>query len=221
MKANYLAKVFEKAHLTTAKFTHENDVTVVQTINPVNSFSHLRCATPIIEQSEIIGIINSIRPFKSAGPDTIQNILIKKLPPSIIKLITAIINKCIQLTYWPDSFKVAKVIPILKSGKPASDPHNYRPISLLNALGKIFERVIYKRLIEVVESKQLLPDTQFGFRQATPQSTKRRGFIISSNTTKQIGNQPEWSYSILRKPSTQSGMTDSYTNSFKWKFQRS
>lgn len=51
-----------------------------------------------------------------------------------------------KFNYWPKSFKYAKVIPILKSGKPPSDVKSYRPISLLNAIGNILEKVIYHLL---------------------------------------------------------------------------
>lgn len=163
-RANCLAKIFSKSHTITATYTHENDATVRQTIQSFNSFSFISCETPAINPNEVQQIIKTLRPFKAPGPDGIQNILLKNLPRSAVNLLTAIFNKCIEIGYWPSKYKIAKVVPILKSGKSPSDPQNYRPISLLNAIGKIFERIVYSRLVEFIDKKNLLPAFQFGFR---------------------------------------------------------
>lgn len=97
------------------------------------------------------------------------------------------INTCIKLSYWPITFRIAKVIPILKSGKPPSDPHSYRPISLLNTLGKILEKVVQRRLIDFIEEKNLLPECQFGFRKGhstTHQAMRIKRFITSNKQRK-------------------------------------
>lgn len=96
-------------------------------------------------------------------------------------------NKCIKLSYWPQSFKIAKVIPILKSSKAPSEAQSYRPISLLNSMGKILERVIYSRIIEFVEEKNLLPSVQFGFRRGhstTHQAMRIKKFIMKNKRLK-------------------------------------
>ncbi|CAH2210540.1 jg4829, partial [Pararge aegeria aegeria] len=64
----------------------------------------------------------------------------------------------------PDGITNKTVIGIHKSGKPRDLPSSYRPISLLNTLAKVYERVILHRLKAVVEEKNLLNDEQFGFR---------------------------------------------------------
>lgn len=163
-RANVLANIFEQSHKITAAYTHENDTTVRHTIQAFNMFSYAPCQTPTISCNEVHHIIKSLRPFKAPGPDNIQNILLKNLPHSAIVFLTSVFNKCIELNFWPNSFKSAKVIPILKSGKSPTDAHNYRPISLLNALGKIYERIIYHKLTEFIEENGLLPKFQFGFR---------------------------------------------------------
>ena len=58
---------------------------------------------------------------------------------------------------------MAKVIPIYKSGCP-NEPGNYRPISLLSCIAKIFERVIFNRMVSFLERNTLIISTQFGFR---------------------------------------------------------
>lgn len=62
---------------------------------------------------------------------------------------------------FPEKLKVAKVIPLYKGGKP-DDVSNYRPISVLPTLSKIYERVMYDRLYAHLSRKT---EYQFGFRQ--------------------------------------------------------
>ena len=58
---------------------------------------------------------------------------------------------------------MAKVIPIFKKGDPTS-VNNYRPISILSPINKIFEKIIYSRLINFIEKYQILYKFQYGFR---------------------------------------------------------
>ena len=60
--------------------------------------------------------------------------------------------------------KVAEVIMIAKPGKPPHDAASHRPISLLPIVSKLFEKLLLKRLIPIIERKNLVPDHQFGFR---------------------------------------------------------
>ena len=64
---------------------------------------------------------------------------------------------------FPDDLKIAKVIPLYKSGD-SSLFTNYRPISLLPAFSKVFERLIYNRLHSFFEKYNILFTSQYGFR---------------------------------------------------------
>ena len=66
--------------------------------------------------------------------------------------------------YVPTAWKLAKLHPLLKSGNDPSLLESYRPISLLECLGKLMERIVATRLEDVVERSQLLPHSQAGFR---------------------------------------------------------
>jgi len=64
---------------------------------------------------------------------------------------------------FPDSLKIAKIIPIYKSGDSKSLT-NYRPISILSVFSKIFEKIISIRLKQFITSNNILHENQFGFR---------------------------------------------------------
>ena len=63
----------------------------------------------------------------------------------------------------PDVLKVSKVTPVDKGGE-VMDPSNFRPISTLSALTQIFEKLVYKLLINYIEKHDLLFQFQFGLR---------------------------------------------------------
>lgn len=78
-------------------------------------------------------------------------------------LLMHIINESIKSGMVPDIFKISCVTPIHKSGD-TSDPSNYRPISILPALNKVLERVIYDQLLKFLDKHHVISSYQFGFR---------------------------------------------------------
>lgn len=112
--------------------------------------------------SEILNIINSL---KNSGPgsDNIPSNVVKLSANYIAAPIAHIINICFNNGIFPDNLKVAKVKPIFKAGKK-NIISNYRPISILPVISKIFERILYNRLILFINKHNILSDNQFGFR---------------------------------------------------------
>ena len=80
----------------------------------------------------------------------------------ISNLLCCLFNLCIENGFFPSTLKLAKVIPIYKSGKHCS-PNNYRPISLLSPVSKVFEGLISKRLLGFLNENNIIADQQFGF----------------------------------------------------------
>ena len=116
-----------------------------------------------VTDEEVCTIIKELKNKKSIGFDGIDVKILKHSAKIICKYLCIGLNKCISEGIFPRIMKIAKVIPIHKEGKKAS-PSNYRPISMLGNLSKIFEKVIQKRLIRYLEKFSLLTENQFGFR---------------------------------------------------------
>lgn len=72
-------------------------------------------------------------------------------------------NQSIEQGIFPQPLKHATVIPIYKNG-PKDKLGNYRPISLLSIISKIFEKLMKKFLLNILESKSIITPEQFGFR---------------------------------------------------------
>ena len=89
----------------------------------------------------------------------------RHLPNSTLRAVTGLYNASLATGYFPKPFKKAVIILILKLGKDATDPANFRPISLLEILAKVFEGIINDRFRTHLEDNNLLTNKQFGFRQ--------------------------------------------------------
>lgn len=116
-----------------------------------------------ITVSKLGEIIKNLNNKKSSGPDRISNFIIKNQSFTFLVRLNSVINACLALRYFPKEWKMARVIPLPKKGD-ANDRNNYRPISLVNCMGKILEKVILTKLKEEMTEKNLLPEYQSGFR---------------------------------------------------------
>lgn len=108
--------------------------------------------------------IKVLKNGKAPGIDGISNTLLRHLPNKAIVMLTYIFNGCLRAAYFPQAWKIAKILCFKKPDKDGKDPKNYRPISLLSALGKLLERLILEQLNEYTEEHEILNDEQFGFR---------------------------------------------------------
>ena len=95
--------------------------------------------------------------------DGISNKIVKLLKNEISKPLTVIVNQMLKTGIFPDSFKTSEIVPLFKKGDHGL-LNNYRPISLIPTISKVFERVIYDQMYLYFNNNNLLADEQFGFR---------------------------------------------------------
>lgn len=116
-----------------------------------------------VSQNEVQKIIHILTSKSSSGHDRISTKILKLIAPHLTPSLTIIINQSLCTGIFPHKLKVAKVIPLFKKG----DKHlfdNYRPISLLPSVSKIFEKVVYKQVYTYFQINSLIYDSQYGFR---------------------------------------------------------
>jgi hypothetical protein len=101
---------------------------------------------------------------KAPGPDRIPNRALKHHPLSIVSLLVVLINAILQTQNFTVAWKHARVFSILKPRKDPALTSSYRPISLLDTTGKLFEKILLSRIFHEVNGRGLLRDEQFGFR---------------------------------------------------------
>ena len=107
--------------------------------------------------------ISELASKTSTAADGISSKLLKYVSDEISEPLALIINQCFSTGVFPDNLKLARVKPLFKKGN-TFDPGNYRPISILPALSKIFEKLILKQVTQYFNENQLLYQSQYGFR---------------------------------------------------------
>ena len=93
---------------------------------------------------------------KNGGIDNINTKTLKTLLEHLVDPLVHIFNLCIDQAIWPDALKRAEVIPLYKS-KEKCIATNYRPISLISNLAKMLEKIIYKRITNLIHKCCILP----------------------------------------------------------------
>jgi ribonuclease HI len=140
--------------------------------------SHLPLELPWqpITELEIQRSLKTAKGSTAPGEDGLPTLVWKHLWKSLKEITTGIFTASINLGYHPKRWRSAKIVVLRKPGKSDySIPGAYRPISLLNTLGKLLEAVMARRLSYFAEKHGLLPDTQFGGR---PGRTTEQALLV-------------------------------------------
>ena len=116
-----------------------------------------------VTKAKVLRNLNNLKASKSAGPDNLPPRLMKDAAEALAGPLTYLINLSFKQSTFPNRIKIAKVIPLFKSG-PRKNLDNYRPISILPILSKIFERIAYEQFAEYLEKNEMIVSTQFGFK---------------------------------------------------------
>ena len=115
-----------------------------------------------VRQSELLDAFDMLKDT-SSGFDQMKPIVLKKVKNELLHPVMNLINASFQQGIFPDQLKTACVTPIHKQGI-TSCVSNYRPVSVLCAMSKIFERIMFNRLMDYVTKFNLLYKDQYGFR---------------------------------------------------------
>lgn len=116
-----------------------------------------------VNVDDVKKIMDKLKTKNSTGYDDISTKLLKRISHIIATPLTMIINQSLCTGIFPNDLKIAKVIPIYKK----ENPHifdNYRPISLLPAISKVFEKCVFKQLYKYFIDNNLFYKSQYGFR---------------------------------------------------------
>jgi len=164
-KADSFARSFQ-ASFSTVHSTHSKfDRLVASSIHSLSLLDHPSQAD-LIPEYEIKSIMHSLNSRKASGHDRIPNCALKALSNSsiFVSLCSRLFNSCFGISYFPQSWKIAKIMPISKGKSRTCSSDDFRPISLLSCLGKCFERIILNRLNDFEFDNKIFIKQQCGFR---------------------------------------------------------
>ena len=144
--------------------SNDLDVSKLQAFVNSNVPDKVSFSIPFITSDQVLSYIRILDPSKATGLDGLGPRIIKLAANSISPFIATLINKSIISGTFPSQLKYAKVFPVFKGGSK-SDPSNYRPISILPTISKIFEKHVNKHLMNYLNKYNLIHKSQSGFRQ--------------------------------------------------------
>lgn len=131
------------------------------------------CSLKFNEQ-EVIREIKKIDIFKGAGPDEIPPVFIKRCGPALALPLSQIFNRSLCDGVFPDLWKRAKIVPVHKKGD-TRDVKNYRPISILSCMSKLFESLVCPFITRHLEN--VISENQHGFKKGRSVQTNLVSFM--------------------------------------------
>ena len=131
------------------------------TTDKYSMFSAFKFKT--VTPSKVENILKKLSRRKATGNDDIPCGFLKDMRTVIAKPLARIINMSLRSGIIPNDLKIAKIIPLHKSGT-RSDFENYRPISILPCISKVLEKCVHEQVLLYLEDHSLLSSHQYGFR---------------------------------------------------------
>jgi hypothetical protein len=155
---NFFANIASQTTRNLSSSTERADILLKKYFNKVTPEFKFRGITEM-------DIIKTFKSLNKKKTEDIWGVSVEVLDHIIIPIasyLALIFNSCIEIGVFPDLMKHGKITPIFKAGDRC-DPTNYRPISVLPALSKVFENIIYSQMATHFRSFGILHDRQFGF----------------------------------------------------------
>jgi len=113
--------------------------------------------------AEVMKVLKKLKNKGSSGIDGLSSKIMKAASSVLAIPLTDIVNCSLETGIFPQPWKFAKVVPLLKKGDPQAK-ENYRPVALLPVASKVLEAVVRSQLTSYFEDNNLLPNSQHGFR---------------------------------------------------------
>ena len=131
------------------------------------------------DEREVHTLLNSFQ-NKNSSLSNIPVYVMKRISHLIAPIIADLFNESIQTGIFPECLKLGRVVPLFKSGSRNS-VSNYRPITTLSVLSKVFEKLVHKRMIYFVNKNNILKNNQFGFQKGKCTSDAILEFLNNAN----------------------------------------
>jgi len=160
---NLVTDNYTKAELFNDSFVSQTLLDTDSASIPITPLQNSSTIDPlIIMPEEVYKILSNLDPNKATGPDGLGNFLLKEAAVPIAQPLSELFNFSLSLCKFPSIWKIAQVVPIFKKGDPLLCT-NYRPISLLPCISKVYEKLLFDHIFSFLKSNNLLLPNQSGF----------------------------------------------------------
>ena len=131
--------------------------------NVGNEYSESETLNSPITEDEVSKAVKRLKNGKACGEDCILNEMIKAFSEDHLHLLTQTFYVVLLSGHIPNEWATGVIKPIYKNKGDINDPDNYRGITLLSCLGKLFTSVINERLTVFIDSNKIMSEAQAGF----------------------------------------------------------
>ena len=180
----YLGKKKPLPNITPLDLTIKNNLLNIHNTDRLGNLRRRTIAD--FEMGELLVVLSKTK-RKAPGNDGIYINQLRDLHASSLAIILDLYNEIWRTGDFPDIWKEAILVPLLKKGKVAGDPLSYRPISLLPIMGKVLESLAHPRLDHYFTERKLIPDFQTGFRKGRSTSINLRRLFSNSYFESTVG----------------------------------
>ena len=151
-----LSSASEKAKLFAENFSKNSNFDDSGISLPVFPFrTKLKQHNISVTPKMVKKVITNLDLLKASGPDSILVVTLKNCQPELSFIIAELFNKCLKKSYFPDCWKVSSVVPVFKNVGERPTAKNYRPVSLLSVVSKVFEKLVNNRIVDHLEKSGL------------------------------------------------------------------
>ena len=169
-----LSSASDKAKLFAKNFSKNSNLDDSGISLPVfPSRTNLKLRNISITPKMVKNVITNLDSSKVSGPNCIPVVVLKNCEPELSYILAKLFNKCLKESCFPDCWKVSSVVPVFKNVGERSTAKNYRPVSLLSVVSKVFENLVNNRIVDHLEKCGLFSDFQYGFRSSRSTSDLR------------------------------------------------
>ena len=160
-----LSSASDKAKLFAENFSLNSNLDDSGVSLPVfPSRTNLKLHNISITPKMVRKVVMNLDLSKASDPDCIPVVVLRNCEPELSYILAKLFNKCLKESCFPDCWKVSSVVPVFKNVGERSTAKNYRPVSLLSVVSKVFEKLVNNRIVDYLEKSGLFSDFQYGFR---------------------------------------------------------
>ena len=136
-------------------------------------------------------VITNLDSSKASGPDCISVVVLKNCEPELSHILAELFNMCLKESCFPDSWKVSSVVSVFTNVGERSTAKNYRLVSLLSVVSKVFEKFVNNRIVDHQEKCGLFSYFQYGFRSS--RSTGNLLIVVSDRIARDFNTSKRYS----------------------------
>ena len=129
-------------------------------------------------------VIMNLDSSKTSGPDCVPVVVLKNCEPELPYIPAELFNMCLKESCFPDCWKVSSVVSVFKNVGKRSTAKNYRPVSFISVVSKVFEKLVNNRLVDYQEKYGLIFGFQYWFRSSRSSSNLRK--VVSNRNASPI-----------------------------------